>query len=128
MDPAQARLIEAFQSLVRTIEQENPFAFMDHVSERYVPSKFSIKNDLDRGFEIYSAHIYNVEIVQAHIDDDDGIIVVSWRLSRNNRKTNSFEVSTGESQLHFAMEDGEWQLIQQNGDQIFGASYMTDFN
>lgn len=128
IDPAQARLIETFQSLVRFIEQENPFAFMDVVSERYVPSKFSVKNDIDRGFEAYSAHIYNVEIVQVHIENGDGIVVVSWRLSRNNRTTNTFEVSTGESELHFTWEDSEWKLVQQNGDQIFGASFMVDFS
>jgi hypothetical protein len=118
-------LTATLEAMLRALEEENAFAFLEHVSERFVPSRLGLKADVDVGLELYLGYGYHVRYDRINIDGDRGTLVVEWKLVRMNRETSQADIHSGGTELLFLREDassaegGRWALEAVNGEKIF---------
>ncbi|HBW46924.1 TPA: hypothetical protein DEF17_03190, partial [bacterium] len=115
----EANLMNTFFSMTQCIEREDSFSFLDFVSDRYVPSRDMMKMNIDNGLNEFYGYSYTLLSQRINVENEEGVIVINWRRGRANRSSGEHEVTDGITELKFTLENGNWKLIQQNGDELF---------
>ncbi len=116
----ESELVETLETMTRALEREDVFACMEHVSERFVPSKLSLKVELDDGLASFLGYGFHTLVTRCHVEGTEGTLIVEWRRGRSHRETGVYDSADGVTELKFTREDGAWLLVQQNGDALLG--------
>lgn len=115
----ETAILASIDAMTNALELENSFEFIEHVSDRYDPSKFDLKARVDAGLGDYMGYAYHIRPTRMNVDGDIAIAIVEWRLGRNHRQTGEIQWLNGQAELHFSRENGVWKLAAQYGDPLF---------
>ncbi len=119
--PHDAALVEVLESICRALEDENSFGVFELVAESYAPSRLALKSSIDQDLERYTG--ITIHLTPEHVEimenEDRGVVVAAWRLSRSAREDGEVQWRSGLSEFRFVRSAGKWLLEQQNGDPLF---------